>query len=172
MDMVKIGQFLSELRRGQGLTQEQLGEELGVTNKTVSRWETGAYLPPVEMLQLLSQKYGITINEILSGERLNAEGYKEKAEENIASALENSAFTLKEKQLFFEKKWRKEHLFEMIVEMLFLIALAVYGAAHDGLLCLLVSLLCILWAGYTRNRMAAYVENHLYGNMPDKTKKE
>ena len=50
MDMVKIGQFLSELRRGQGLTQEQLGEELGVTNKTVSRWETGTYLPPVEML--------------------------------------------------------------------------------------------------------------------------
>ena len=48
MDMVKIGKFLAELRKGHNLTQEELGEKLGVTNKTISRWETGTYMPPVE----------------------------------------------------------------------------------------------------------------------------
>ena len=56
MDMVKIGGFLKTLRQEQGLTQAQLGETLGVTGKTVSRWETGTYLPPVEMLLLLSRR--------------------------------------------------------------------------------------------------------------------
>ena len=46
MDMISIGKFIAALRKEKGLTQEQLGEKLGVTNKTVSRWETGTYLPP------------------------------------------------------------------------------------------------------------------------------
>ncbi len=49
MDTVKIGKFLSELRREQELTQEQLAEKLGTSNKTISRWENGNYMPPVEM---------------------------------------------------------------------------------------------------------------------------
>ena len=80
MDMIKIGEFLAKLRKEQGWTQEQLGEKLGVTNKTVSRWEKGNYLPPVEMLQMMSEVYGLTINEILSGERLTQEQYRQKAE--------------------------------------------------------------------------------------------
>ena len=88
---------MAELRREQGLTQEELGEELGVSNKTVSRWETGTYLPPVEMLQRLSERYGVSINELLSGERLTAESYREKAEENIKSALHQSAFSVQER---------------------------------------------------------------------------
>ena len=59
MDTIKIGNFLAELRKEQGLTQEALGEKIGVTNKTVSRWENGNYLPPVEMLQELSKLYNI-----------------------------------------------------------------------------------------------------------------
>lgn len=69
------------------LTQEELGEEIGVTNKTVCRWENGNYLPPVEILQILSKKYDVSINEILSGERLDDEKFKTKAEENISTAL-------------------------------------------------------------------------------------
>lgn len=45
MDLVQIGKFIAELRKDQKLTQEQLGEKIGVTNKTVSRWENGNYLP-------------------------------------------------------------------------------------------------------------------------------
>lgn len=87
MDMQKIGAFLTQLRKEQKLTQEALGEKIGVTNKTVSRWENGNYLPPVEMLQILSRLYGVSINEILSGERLNNEYYKENAEEYIVVDL-------------------------------------------------------------------------------------
>lgn len=57
MDMVKMGSFLAELRKEQKLTQSELGEKLGVTNKTVSRWETGTYMPPVEILEELSRLY-------------------------------------------------------------------------------------------------------------------
>ena len=52
MNPVKIGKFIAELRRKNGLTQEALGEKLGVTNKTISRWENGNYMPDIEMLQL------------------------------------------------------------------------------------------------------------------------
>ena len=78
MDTKKMGTFLAKLRREHNLTQEQLGEKLGVTNKTVSRWENGNYLPPAEMLQALSELYNVTINEILSGERLPEEAYRER----------------------------------------------------------------------------------------------
>ena len=87
MDVVRIGKFLSELRKEKKLTQEQLGEKIGVTNKTISRWENGNYLPPVEMLQILSEFYGVSINEILSGERLSEVDFREKAEENLKTAL-------------------------------------------------------------------------------------
>ena len=107
MDMVKMGRFLAELRKERKLTQAELGEKLGVTNKTVSRWETGSYMPPVEMLEELSRLYGLTINELLSGRKLTAEEYRERAESNIRETLKASAFELKEKQMFFKKKWRR-----------------------------------------------------------------
>ena len=73
MDMVKMGSFLAELRKERNLTQAELGEKLGVTNKTISRWETGNYMPSVEMLEELSTMYGMTINELLSGKKLSTE---------------------------------------------------------------------------------------------------
>lgn len=87
MDMQKIGKFLAELRKEKNLTQDELGEQIGVTNKTVSRWENGNYLPPVEILQILSKFYEVSINELLSGERLNDAHYKESAEEYIVNEL-------------------------------------------------------------------------------------
>ena len=88
MDTKKIGMFLKELRKQNNMTQEQLGEKLGVTNKTISRWETGNYMPPIECLKRLSDIYIININEIISGKRLNEENYKMEAEENITVAFE------------------------------------------------------------------------------------
>lgn len=77
MDTEKIGIFLREMRKENGMTQEQLGECIGVTNKTISHWETGKYLPPVECLVELSGLYRISINEILAGERVPEEKMKE-----------------------------------------------------------------------------------------------
>ena len=57
MDTKKIGTFLKELRNENGMTQEQLGEKIGVTNKTVSRWENGIFLPPVDILLAISQLF-------------------------------------------------------------------------------------------------------------------
>ena len=90
MDTVKTGRFLKELRKEKGLTQDQLGEKVGVTNKTVSRWENGNYMPPVECLSILSELYGVSINEIVSGERLGEKDFPDAAEDNLKSALELS----------------------------------------------------------------------------------
>lgn len=171
MDMIKTGKFLAELRHEANLTQEQLGEELGVTNKTISRWETGTYLPPVEMLQILSVKYGVSINEILSGEKLDAENYKIKAEENIASTLESSAFTVKDKERYFKKKWKKEHFFEMIIEMIALIAFIVVGIIFDNNLTAVGAILGFIWSRTTNDRMNSYVDRHLRDDYNCNTKR-
>ena len=110
MDMVKMGSFLAELRKEQKLTQAELGEKLGVTNKTVSRWETGTYVPPVEILEELSRLYGLTINEILSGRKLTTEEYKEMAESNIRETLKASTFELKEKQTSVYKGYKQDKI--------------------------------------------------------------
>ena len=62
MDQKRIGDFIATLRKEKGITQQELGDHLGVTNKTISRWETGNYMPPVEMLEELSNMYNMTIN--------------------------------------------------------------------------------------------------------------
>lgn len=58
MDLLQIGKFIAELRKEQKFTQEQLGEKMGVTNKTVSRWENGNYLPSADMLLAMSRLFG------------------------------------------------------------------------------------------------------------------
>ena len=161
MNIQKIGAFLAELRRQRNLTQEQLGEKLGVTNKTVSRWETGSYLPPVEMLQRLSELYGITINEILSAERLDEQAYREKAEENIKSALV-SRFTLQERMDYFKKKWRREHIFELIMGMLAAIALYAAGILWLDGLQIAGYLLFVFFPIRWNNQMMSYVEEKAF----------
>ena len=82
MDPVQMGRFLARLRREAGLTQEALGQALGVTNKTVSRWENGNYLPDLEMLQLLGARFGVSVDELICGERRparTAQGAPERA---------------------------------------------------------------------------------------------
>ena len=98
MDTVKIGKFLKELRKEKGYTQEILGEKIGVTNKTVSRWETGTYMPPVECLALLSDIYDVSINEIVAGQRLNEAEFNDAAEENLSEALQLSENAYKQRE--------------------------------------------------------------------------
>ncbi len=95
MDVQKIGAFLAELRKERNLTQDELGMQIGVTNKTISRWENGNYLPPVEMLQILSNKFDVSINEILNGERISNSDYKDISEQNLKTALINSDLVIK-----------------------------------------------------------------------------
>ena len=69
MDQEKIGCFLKQLRRERGLTQEQLAEQLGVNPRTVSRWETARTMPDFALLVELGRRYGVTVDELLNGER-------------------------------------------------------------------------------------------------------
>ena len=166
MDMVRMGRFLAELRKERSLTQAELGEKLGVTNKTISRWETGTYMPPVEMLEELSRMYGMTINELLSGRKLSAEEYKKMAETNIKESLEASTFGLKEKQAFFKKKWRRDHLQGILLCIIswvvLLIALKLQGV-DMYLIGTVGGLLAVLHYTVVNNRMMAYVEDRIYG---------
>lgn len=163
MDTAKIGSFLATLRKEQGLTQEALGEQLGVTNKTISRWETGSYLPPVEMLQLLSNLYSVSINELLCGERISKEQYKEKAEETISGILAESPFSWKECSDYWKKKWQKDHRLVIILSALLLLTILLLGWHFRNM----IAVTCVPIAGILlylklRNDMMIYVENHLY----------
>lgn len=90
MDTLKIGQFIAKNRKEKKLTQEQLAKKLGVTAKTISRWENGNYMPDISMLKPLSEELGITLNDLLSGEKVEKEYYQEKSEENILNTIDYS----------------------------------------------------------------------------------
>lgn len=171
MGQMKIGKFIAALRKEKCLTQEQLGEKLGVTNKTISRWENGNYMPDVEMLSLLSMEFGVSINELISGERLLAEDFKKAADNNLVTALNNSTFTLKEKIAFFKKKWRKEHISTIIVctvaWIVLIVALKIQRV--EIYLCGTIGgLLAMLFYVVLYNRMMVYVEDRAYRATPDK----
>lgn len=90
MDQEKIGKFIANLRKEKKMTQEELAERLGVTNKSISRWENGKTMPDLSLLKKLTGILGITINELLSGEKLTKEEYQEKLEENIVNTIDYS----------------------------------------------------------------------------------
>ena len=168
MDQIKIGKFIAALRKEKGLTQEQLGEKLGVTNKTISRWENGNYMPDVEMLSLLSKEFGVSINELVSGERLATEDFKKAADSNLVTALDNSTFTLKEKIAFFKKKWLHEHISTIVLCVVAWIGIIIWTAlklrSSDSypLLGAVGGMLAILFYLVLYNRMMAYVEKRAY----------
>lgn len=99
MDQKKIGCFIAELRKEKEWTQAELGERLGITNKTVSRWETGSYMPDISMIQALCKEFDIGVNEFLSGERLDNEDFRTQADQNVVSALNRESRMRKEKTI-------------------------------------------------------------------------
>ena len=88
MDQVAIGKFIASQRKERGLTQRELAEELGVVDKTVSKWERGRGLPEVALMLPLCAALGISVNELLSGQRLAEAEYKQKAEENMMNLIQ------------------------------------------------------------------------------------
>ena len=80
---VKVGEFISTARKEKRMTQKELAEQIGVSDKTISRWETGNGLPDMAYLTPLCDFLGVSVNELLSGEKLPPNEYSMKAEENI-----------------------------------------------------------------------------------------
>ena len=91
MEQVKIGKFIQEMRKQQSLTQRELAEKLNISDKTISKWETGNGLPEVGLMLPLCKLLNISVNELLSGERLDEKQYYKKAEENIMDLLKEKA---------------------------------------------------------------------------------
>ena len=90
MNQEKIGKFISECRKEKKLTQSELAEKLGVTDKSISNWENGRNMPDISLFKPLCDILGISINDFISGEKIKKEKYQEKFEENIINTIEYS----------------------------------------------------------------------------------
>ena len=83
MDQIKIGKFISACRKEQGITQAALAEQLGISDRAVSKWETGKSMPDSGIMLELCEILKINVNELLSGEKIMKEVYDQVAEENL-----------------------------------------------------------------------------------------
>lgn len=83
MDQVKIGKFIAKCRKNKNLTQFQLAEKLNITDRAISKWETGKGMPDSSLMLELCNELDISVNELLSGKVIKMENYNEKAEENL-----------------------------------------------------------------------------------------
>ena len=88
MDQIKIGTFLKLLRKEKNLTQEQLAEQLGVSNRTVSRWENGNNMPDISLLSEIAEFYDVSIPELIYGER-KSENMREEVKE-VAETMQRA----------------------------------------------------------------------------------
>jgi transcriptional regulator with XRE-family HTH domain len=87
MDQQKIGQFIAEMRKEQGLTQKALAEKLMISDKTVSKWECGNGMPEVSLMMPLCEILHISVNELLTGKRLQSSEYQRNAEDNLMKLI-------------------------------------------------------------------------------------
>lgn len=102
MDQIKTGKFISALRKEKGLTQLQLADILSISDKTVSKWERGTGLPDVSLMLPLCEALGISVNELLNGEKMTDSDYKSKAEATIMDLVK-------------ENKENKKRMFQSVV---------------------------------------------------------
>ena len=87
MDQIQIGRFIAKKRKEQSLTQAQLAEKLGITDRAVSKWETGKSLPDASLMLELCGLLNITVNDLLCGEVVSMDNYNEKAEKNLTEMV-------------------------------------------------------------------------------------
>ena len=94
MNQGKIGKFIASCRKKQKLTQEQLAEKLGITYKAVSKWETGKGLPDASIMKDLCCILKITVNELLSGEKISSDLFVDKADENLIKVQREKEYAI------------------------------------------------------------------------------
>lgn len=110
MDQIKTGSFIASLRKEKDMTQAELAEKIGVTDRAVSKWECGNGFPDVALMLPLCQVLGIDVNELLSGEKISDDLLRKKSEENIMTILEE------------QKESRKKLTVSILVAVLTVIA--------------------------------------------------
>lgn len=90
MDQIKIGRFIAQERKQKNYTQRQLADRLGISDKTISKWERGNGFPEVSLLLPLCKELDISVNELLTGERVSDTEYRKKAEENMVNLVKEA----------------------------------------------------------------------------------
>ena len=87
MDQEKIGKFIASCRRKKNITQQELAEKLGVSDRTIGNWENGRNMPDLSLFKPLCNELDITLNDLMSGEKVNEKEYQEKLDENIINTI-------------------------------------------------------------------------------------
>ena len=124
MDQIKIGSFLKQLRKEKELTQGQLAEKLNVSNRSVSRWETGNTLPDISILIELAEFYEVDIKEIIDGER-KSENMNEETQELMDKVVD---YTSRDKEMILEKT--QKYSATAVISLVVGIVLAVFDFSN------------------------------------------
>lgn len=103
MDQIKIGKFIAKCRKDKNLTQEQLAEKLGTTNKSISKWENGICLPDSSLYESLCAILNISINELFAGQRIEIDNYKRVADQNLLDILKYSMYEQNKPNISYEE---------------------------------------------------------------------
>ena len=123
MDQVKIGKFIASLRKSKKLTQQELAELLGVTDRAISNWENGRRMPDISLLKPLAENLGITVNELISGERIPEEKMMTAIETNLIQSLETA-------KKIKRKSFKIIGVFVILIVLLLFILLAHYKSTY------------------------------------------
>lgn len=162
MNQEKIGRLIAQCRRDKKITQVELANKLGVTDKSVSKWENGKCLPDVSLYKELCNVLGITLNEFFAGEKIKEENFKEQADNNLFNALENSSFSLKEKIKYYGDKWDKEHFVELTIVTFAIAGFIIYGFIRNNGIQFIFMILGFVYGLFEKNRKQAYIERNAY----------
>ena len=106
MNQEKIGKFIAKMRKEKKLTQQELAEKLGVSDRTIGNWENGRNMPDLSLFKPLCEELNISINDLLSGEKLKKEKYQEKFEENVINTIDYSNKKI---------KLSKDHVYSLLM---------------------------------------------------------
>lgn len=101
MNQARIGKFISKLRHEKGITQEEFGNRIGVSSKTISRWENGNYMPDISLLEPISNELDITISELLKGQKIEKENLITESNKDILNLLKSNKNDRKKYTKFF-----------------------------------------------------------------------
>ena len=101
MNQLATGKFIAQKRKAKNLTQEQLAEKIGVSNKTISKWETGKCMPDYSIINVLCDELGITIAELMDGEEAEEKSVRTFDEEQILDLLKRTQDLEKQKNVLY-----------------------------------------------------------------------
>ena len=164
MDQVKIGKFIAACRKKANFTQMQLAEKLGITDRAVSKWETGKTLPDSSIMLELCSILGITVNDLLSGEVVSVDNYSKKLENNLLEMVKQKEQS--DKRLLFSEVFIG---ITATVVLFALVLLASFVPMSNGLrICLMVLGFVLFFAGcfyaLRIEQVAGYYECRLCGH--------